>query len=54
MQSIHSYSLILASYSVAIQNMINIMNIQDVQEVGLQKQEFAFSSKTVQNDDYCL
>lgn len=34
--------------------MINIMNIQDVHEAGLQKREFAFSSETVQNDDYCL
>jgi len=37
MQCIHSYSLALASYSVTILNLINVMKIEGVQKEGYKK-----------------
>lgn len=50
MQWIHSYSPVLASYSVKIWNPINVMSIQ---KVGLPKKQFALFSNATHNDDYC-
>lgn len=54
MKWIHSYSLALASHSVAVLKRINVTNIQDVQKAGLQKKKFLMSSKTRKtvSDDY--